>query len=488
MSARGNFSSKLGFILAAAGSAVGLGNIWKFPFEVADGGGAAFVFIYLAFAFILCFPVMVTEIAIGRKTQKNPVGAYTALGFKKWKALGLLGILSGVLILSFYNVVAGWAFGYFLEMIQGNFKIGEQFGSYVTQISKVGLYGVIFMGLTAFTVSKGISGGIEKAAKFLMPSLLIMIIGLTLYAISLPNASAGISYYLVPEFSEVTFEVVYNALGQAFFSLSLGMGALITYGSYVSKDDNIINSAAWITVTDVGIAFLAGLMMFPFVSYLTDGTMQGFSGGAGLIFTTLPGVFSSLGTTLGIIVGSIFFLLLSFAALTSTVSLLEVPVTYVVDEFKVGRKKAVWLVAALIFLLGVPSLLSNGYSDFFTNFVTYFGADSATNFMSFVEHVGNDTFLPLGGFLITIFAAYVWKKNNLIEELSIGNEGFKTSWVRKYINFTVSYLCPTHFEIYDGNQKLVLDGQGTEIDVTVLRRGQYVIYFNGKDPGSFLKE
>ena len=442
MASRGNFSSKLGFILAAAGSAVGLGNIWKFPFEVADGGGAAFVLIYLAFAFILCFPVMVTEIAIGRKTQKNPVGAYAALGFKNWKFLGILGIISGVLILSFYNVVAGWAFGYFLEMIQGNFEIGNQFGSYVTKVWKVGFYGLLFMGVTAFTVSKGISGGIEKAAKFLMPSLLIMIIGLTIYAMSLPNAAAGISYYLVPEFSEVTFEVVYNALGQAFFSLSLGMGALITYGSYVSKNDNIVNSAAWITVTDVGIAFLAGLMMFPFVSYLTDGTMENFSGGPGLIFATLPGVFASLGSTLGIIVGATFFLLLSFAALTSTVSLLEVPVTYVVDEFKMQRKRAVWTVATFIFLLGLPSLLSNGYSEFFTNFVTYFGAESATNFMTFVEHVGNDTFLPLGGFLITLFAAYVWKKNNLIDELAIGNANFKNSWVKGYINFTVSYLCP----------------------------------------------
>jgi NSS family neurotransmitter:Na+ symporter len=301
---------------------------------------------------------------------------------------------------------------------------------------------MVFMGITAYTVSKGISGGIERAAKFLMPSLLLLIIGLTFYASSLPNAGVGISYYLVPEFSEVTFEVVYNALGQAFFSLSLGMGALITYGSYISKNDNIISSAAWITVTDVGIAFLAGLMMFPFVAYLTNGTMENFTGGAGLIFVTLPGVFESLGPTLGTFIGATFFLLLSFAALTSTVSLLEVPVTYVVDEFNVRRKRAVWSIAIFIFLLGLPSLLSNGYSGFFTNFITYFGADEATNFMTFVEHVGNDTFLPLGGFLITFFAAYVWKKHNLIDELSIGNENFKNSWVRKYLDFTISILCP----------------------------------------------
>lgn len=442
MSARGNFSSRLGFILAAAGSAVGLGNIWKFPFEVADGGGAAFVFIYLAFAFILCFPVMVTEIAIGRKTQKNPVGAYKALGFKSWKFLGLMGILSGVLILSFYNVVAGWAFGYFLELLQGHFGIGQQFSEFQNDVIRVGLYGLVFMGVTAFIVSKGISGGIEKAAKFLMPSLLLMIVLLTIYAATLPNAFAGISYYLIPEFSEVTPEVIYNALGQAFFSLSLGMGALITYGSYVGKDDNIVSSAAYITLTDVGMAFLAGLMMFPFVAYLTNGTMEGFSGGPGLIFVTLPGVFESLGTTLGIIVGSIFFLLLSFAALTSTVSLLEVPVTYVVDEFKAPRKRAVWITALVIFVLGVPSLLSSGYSGLFTNFITYIGADSPTSFMTLVEHIGSDTLLPLGGFLITFFAAYVWKKNNLIEELAIGNPKFKDSWIETYINVTISYICP----------------------------------------------
>lgn len=442
MSTRGNFSSKLGFILAAAGSAVGLGNIWKFPFEVADGGGAAFVLIYLSFAFILCFPVMVTEIAIGRKTQKNPVGAYAALGFKNWKFLGLMGILSGVLILSFYNVVAGWAFGYFLEMIKGNFGIGESFSEFQNDVLTVGLYGLVFMAVTALIVSRGISGGIEKAAKFLMPSLVIMILLLTFYASSLPNAMAGISYYLIPDFSEVTPEVIYNALGQAFFSLSLGMGALITYGSYISKEDNIVSSAAYITLTDVGIAFLAGLMMFPFVAYLTEGTMEGFSGGPGLIFVTLPGVFESLGTTLGTVVGALFFLLLSFAALTSTVSLLEVPVTYVVDEFKAKRKTSVWIIATIIFVLGIPSLLSSGYSGFFTNFVTYFGASAPASFMTFVEHIGSDTLLPLGGVLITVFASYVWKKHNLLEELREGNPNFAGSWKEKYIDFTVSYLCP----------------------------------------------
>lgn len=441
MSNRGSFSSKAGFILAAAGSAVGLGNIWKFPFEVADGGGAAFVIMYLVFCFLLCFPVMVTEIAIGRKTQKNPVGAYAALGFPKWKFLGKMGILAGVLILSFYNVVAGWAFGYFIQISIGNFDIGLEFSEYIKNIGRVGSYGMVFMAITAYVVSKGISGGIEKASKILMPTLVGMMVLLVIYSLTLPHALQGISFYLVPDFSEITFDVVYNALGQAFFSLSLGMGALITYGSYVSKNDNIVSSAAMITVADAGIAFLAGLMMFPFVAYLTEGRMD-VAGGPGLIFATLPGVFESFGPVLGRVVGAFFFLLLSFAALTSTISLLEVPVTYAVDELKIKRSYAVWFVAIFIFLLGIPSLVSNGDSAFLTSFVTYIGADSPTSFMSFVEHIGSDTLLPLGGLLMSVFAAYVWKKHNLNEEIESGNPGFKGTLVERYIDFAISYLSP----------------------------------------------
>lgn len=442
MSNRGGFSSKLGFIMAAAGSAVGLGNLWGFPFEVGAGGGAAFVLIYLFFCFILCYPVMVTEIAIGRKTQLNPVGAFKALGFGKWSIIGKMGIFSGVLILSFYNVVAGWAFGYFVEMLMGNFDIGKSFSVFTTDVVKVGSYAFVFMASTAFIVSRGVSGGIEKAAKILMPTLIIIILSLTAYALTLDHAFEGIKFYLVPDFSKISLSVVYNALGQAFFSLSLGMGALITYGSYVSKTDNIITSAAFITLADVGIAFLAGLMMFPFVAYLTGGTMEDAGQGAGLIFTVLPGVFESLGSSLGVIIGAFFFLLLSFAALTSTVSLLEVPVAYIVDEHKIKRTRAVWMTAGFIFVIGIPSLMANGYSGFFGSFITYFGAESATDFMSFAQHIANDTLLPLGGTLISIFAAYVWKKHNLIEEISHGAPNFKDSFVAKYLTFAISYLCP----------------------------------------------
>jgi NSS family neurotransmitter:Na+ symporter len=437
MAARGGFNSKIGFILAAAGSAVGLGNIWKFPFEVGQGGGAIFLLIYLACCFILCFPVMVTEIAIGRKTQKNAVGAFDALGYNKWNIIGKMGILCGVLILSFYNVVAGWAFGYFIEIISGNFEIGNNFGGFINNIGLVSFYSAIFMVATAFIVSKGVSGGIEKASKILMPTLVGMILFLVIYALTLPNAMEGIKFYLVPDFSKVTTNVIGSALGQAFFSLSLGMGALITYGSYVSKNHNIVQSAALITLADVGIAFIAGLMMFPFV--FSQGLPP--EGGPGLIFVTLPGIFQSFGPTMGIVVGGIFFLLLSFAALTSTVSLLEVPVAYVVDELKIERKHGVWLAAFVIFLVGIPSMVAQGDSQFFTNFITYLGAESPTDFMTFVGHVANDTLLPLGGCMIVIFAAYVWKKENLNAEIAVGYPN-RNKFVENYINFAVTYLCP----------------------------------------------
>lgn len=418
-----------------------MGNIWKFPFEVGKGGGAAFVLMYLSFCFLLCLPVMITEIAIGRKTQRNPVGAFISLGFPRWRFLGFLGLISGVLILSFYNVVAAWAFGYMFEMALGNFDIGSQFGDYVKDIVKVGAFTAMFMLFTALIVAKGVSKGIERATKIMMPALIVIILLLVGYALTLPHAGAGLAFYLKPDFSEISLNVVYGALGQAFFSLSLGMGALITYGSYVDRSNNIVASAAWITLMDAGIAFIAGLMMFPFVAYLTQGSMEGVDGGPGLIFEVLPGVFESLGS-LGPFIGASFFLLLSFAALTSTVSLLEVPVSYLVDEHGAKRGRAVWILAVLISILSIPSMLSNGYSAFFSSFITYLGASNPTGFLDFVNDLASNTFLPLGGCLVTVFAAYVWKKNNLKDEIAIGYPGFGSSFMAKYLDIAITLICP----------------------------------------------
>ncbi|SMD32854.1 neurotransmitter:Na+ symporter, NSS family [Reichenbachiella faecimaris] len=442
MAARGNFSSRIGFIAAAAGSAVGLGNIWGFPYEAGAGGGAIFVLVYLFFCFALCFPVMLTELAIGRKSGRNAVGAFDALGHKKWNFIGKLGVLSGALILSFYNVIAGWAFGYTFEMASGNFAITEHFKEYTTNIYAVGIYGFLFMVSTAFIVSKGVSGGIEKAAKILMPSLIVMMVSLILYSLFLPNAMAGIKFFLLPDFTKLTLSVAFNAMGQAFFSLSLGMGTFITYGSYISKNDNLVSSAALITLTDVGIAIIAGLMIFPLIGFISGGTLSGVGRGPELIFVTLPHIFGEIGPTAGSIVGMIFFSLLCFAALTSTVSLLEVPVSYVIDEFKISRKKAAWLMSGIVYLIGIPSLMGNGYSAYFSEFITYVSASAPTDFLSFIVNVANDSFLPLGGALMIFFAAHIWKRENLEAEISMGFEGYEKSWVRKYLRFVMPILLP----------------------------------------------
>ncbi len=437
-SSRGTFSNKFGFIAAAAGSAVGLGNIWKFPFEVGNGGGSAFLIVYLLFCFVLCYPILVTEIAIGRKSQKSAPLAFKPLGHPKWSIIGILGVFCAVIILSFYNIVAGWVLGYFVEMLLGNFEIGNHFNEYVNDIAEVGGYTIAFLLATAYIVSQGVTKGIEKFSKILMPLLIVIILLLTIYALTLDSAMEGITFYLVPDFSKLNLNVIYRALGQSFFSLSLGLGALMTYGSYLSKKENIVSAGAIITIVDVGIAFLAGLMIFPFV--FSQGIEP--EGGAGLIFMTMPGIFQTMGPTLGAIIGSLFFLLLSFAALTSTISLLELPVAYMVDKHKIKRKNAVWYSSAIILLLGIPSMLGNGYSEFFTNFITYVGAEKPVNFMDFVTDIASNTLLPFGGLMVSIFAIYAWKRVNLFEELSQGNAKFPNTFLAKYIGFSLKYIAP----------------------------------------------
>jgi NSS family neurotransmitter:Na+ symporter len=334
--------------------------------------------------------------------------------------------------------VAGWVFGYFIEMLLGNFSIGEQFTEYVKDIRTVGGYSLLFMVVTAIIVSKGVTSGIEKASKIMMPTLVIIILFLVIYAFTLDNARAGLEFYLVPDLSKLSIEVIYRALGQAFFSLSLGMGALITYGSYLKKHEDIIISGAVVTIADVSIAFLAGLMIFPLIF------SQGVStdGGTGLIFITLPGLFANMGPVLGIFIGSLFFLLLSFAALTSTISLMELPVSYLVDQRDIKREHAVWISAAVIFLIGIPSLIGNGYSIFFTQFIRYMGAPNPTDFMTFIADLASNTLLPLGGLGIAVFSVYSWKRKKLFRELTYGRKSFLRSWISKYVGFCLQYIAP----------------------------------------------
>ncbi len=435
---RSKFSSRFGFVAAAAGSAVGLGNIWKFPFEAGHGGGAAFLLLYLIFCFVLCYPLLITEIAIGRRAQKNPVGAFRAINRPNWTFIGFLSVLCGILILSFYNVVAGWVFGYFVEMLLGNFAIGENFSEFIMDIRTIGGYSLLFMVVTAFIVSKGITHGIEKASSILMPILVLIIVVFVIYALTLDNAWAGVEFYLIPDLSRLSIEAIYRALGQAFFSLSLGMGAMITYGSYLRKNEDIITSGFIVTIADISIAFLAGLMIFPLI--FSQGLPT--DGGTGLIFITMPGLFENMGPVLGVLIGSLFFLLLSFAALTSTISLMELPVSYLVDQQNIKREIAVWISAMGIFIIGIPSLIGNGYSHYFTNFITYLGAGQPTDFMTFLSDLASNTLLPFGGFTIALFTVYSWKRKKLFRELTYGRPEFVSSWVARYVGFCLQYIAP----------------------------------------------
>ena len=437
MSNRGNFSSRIGFILAAAGSAVGLGNIWRFPYLAGTNGGAGFLLIYLICVFTLCFPVMIGEIAIGRKAGSDAYGSYKKLGGGGWGYLGLYGILAGILILSYYNVVAGWAFGYFLEISFGNLldhpDFGSFFGEYVNSIGPIFLFSLGFMVITAVIVAQGIAKGIEAANKIMMPGLYLILIGLIIYSLTLPNAMAGVEFYLVPKLSEINSKTIFFALCQAFFSLSLGMGCLITYGSYVTKDQNIVKSAAIISLADTSVAFLAGLMVFPLVFSLGAEPGQG----PKLIFVILTQAFQSMGPIVGRIVGGSFFLLICFAALTSTISLLEVPAAYFVDQKKFPRKSVVWGVSGLIFVLGLPSMYSQGIVPFLNKLPFH----NAPDFLSFVADLC-DIMLITGGCLMCIFIRNNWKMNSLNEELIIGNQGYASSWLKGYISFTISWVCP----------------------------------------------
>lgn len=453
MANRGNFSGRIGFILAAAGSAVGLGNIWKFPYLAGQNGGAVFLLIYLTCILLLCYPVMAGEIAIGRKAGTDAYGSYQKLGGGKWGYLGLFGILAGIFILSFYNVVAGWAFGYFLHIGFGDLlnepDFGSFFGLFVNDILNLSsakglansnfIFSLIFMAITALIVSQGIQKGIEAANKIMMPALYMILIGIIIYSLTLPNAMAGVKFYLIPDFSELRIQTVFEGLKQAFFSLSLGMGALITYGSYLKKEENISSSAAVISLADTSVAFLAGLMVFPLVFFLQykTGVSEVTTAGPPLIFIVLPQIFHEMGPALGRIVGGSFFLLVCFAALTSTISLLEVPVAYLVDQKKMKRKNVVWGLALLIFVLGLPVMMSQGMIPALNKLTFYRGQD----FLSFVADMC-DISLTIGGCLMCAFITYRWKINNMDEEMALGNEGYMKSFIRKYLNFTIQYVCP----------------------------------------------
>lgn len=431
-SKRGTWNSKLGFILAAAGSAVGLGNIWRFPTVMAENGGAAFLFIYAILVFIIGYPVMVAELSIGRKTEKNPVGAFKSLSNNKIFTLaGFWCVLCGIAVLSFYIIIAGWTISYFFEQIFHYAGLTE-WSAWISNLDNGWLnasVAIIFMGLTIGIILGGVSQGIERAVKFLMPMLVIIILILIVYVMFQPGAGAGLRDYLVPDFSAIDGDLILAAMGQAFFSLSLGMGALITYGSYLSKRENIPEAAGYVTGADVGIAFLAGMLIMPtiymaqvqgLVIYDEDGSLVA---GTALIFQVLPELFHEMGGLIGLIFGGTFFLLLSIAALTSSISLLEVPTSYVIDEHKVSRKKAALGIGILVTVISL--------------FIAF-----DTSLIDTIDFIFSVIGLPLGGLMISIFLAYFWKTENAKIELRHGFENIDNHWFWPVWKVFIKYICP----------------------------------------------
>jgi len=429
---RGTWNTKFGFILAAAGSAVGLGNIWRFPTEAASNGGAAFLFIYIICVVLIGLPVMIAELSIGRSTQKNPVGAFKALSSNKFFPLvGFWGVLCGVMILSFYTVIAGWTFSHvFVEIF--TFTGLDSAASLLADFENGyvnAAFAILFMGLTIMIIRGGVSEGIERATKLMMPLLVIILVVMAAYVMFQPGATEGLEVYLKPDFSLITGELVLAAMGQAFFSLSLGMGALITYGSYLSKKENIVEAASYVTFADVGIAFLAGLLIMPTI-FLAQA--QGveiyneageFLAGPALIFQILPELFVQMGGLVGLTLGVSFFLLLSLAALTSTISLLEVPTSYIIDEHGVRRKKAALSVG--LFVLVISLVISFN-----------------TALIDSIDFIFSVIGLPLGGFLICIFIGYFWKTQSAIDEIKQGFKNVRDSWFTALWSIFIKFICP----------------------------------------------
>ncbi|MBS0000223.1 MAG: sodium-dependent transporter [Cyclobacteriaceae bacterium] len=435
-STRGLWTSKIGFIFAAAGSAIGLGNIWRFPYVTGENGGAAFVMIYIFFILVIGLPIMISELTIGRNTRKNPYGAFRKLkpgGY--WKLAGGLGVMTGTLILSFYTVIAGFTIGYFFLILSGKFsgihgvsQSGEIFARFsANPFNTIGL-SVLFIVITSVIVINGVSKGIEKWSKIFMPVLVVLLILLVFRSVTLKGSLKGLEFYLKPNFDNLSVSTFIQALGQALFSLSLGGGGMMTYGSYLSRKEKLVSSAGYIAAFDTMIAILAGLIIFPAL-FAMGGDPEG---GPGLIFVTLPSLIIKMPG--GILFGASIFLLLTLAALTTTISLLEIPVAYFVDERGWSRKKATLLAASIILLLAIPSALSLGASGWLSK-LPFFGI----GFMDFIVIVFANYALVIGAFLIAVFVGYSWGIKPALHEIELYGNNFR---LKRVWTLLVKYVCP----------------------------------------------
>ena len=435
---RGNFGSKLGVILASAGSAVGLGNIWRFPYETGNHGGAAFILIYLGCILLLGLPIMIAEFLIGRHSQANTARAYQILApGTQWRWVGRMGVLAGFLILGYYSVVAGWTLEYIYEAVSNSFagKTPAEFMSSLQSFSsnpwRPALWLTLFLLATHFIIVKGVEKGIEKSSKIMMPTLFIIILILVGCSVTLPGAGKGIEFLLKPDFSKVDGNVFLGAMGQAFFSLSLGMGCLCTYASYFSKNTNLTRTAFSVGIIDTFVAILAGFIIFP--AAFSVGIQP--DAGPSLIFITLPNVFQQAFSGIPIlayIFSVMFYILLALAALTSTISLHEVVTAYLHEEFNFTRGKAARLVTTGCILLGILCSLSLGITKDFTIF--------GLGMFDLFDFVTAKLMLPLGGLFISIFTGWYLDKKLVWSEIT--NNGNLKVPTYKLIIFILKYVAP----------------------------------------------
>lgn len=429
---RSSFSGKIGFILAAAGSAVGLGNIWRFPYLAAKYGGGIFLLVYLILAVTFGFALMCAEIAIGRKTGQSAINAYRTLD-KRFGFIGILGSIVPMIILPYYCVIGGWVSKFFGVFVSGGMEAAassDYFGTFITSpIEPVGWF-LLFLGLTSVIVLFGVEKGIEKVSKVMMPVLVILTLCIAIYVCTLNGAKEGLKYYVVPDFSKLSVNTVLGAMGQLFYSMSLAMGIMITYGSYMKKDVSIESSVRSIELFDTGIAFLAGMMVIPAVYACGDPSVDLAKPGPTLMFIVLPKVFNELGPILGTVLGATFFLLVFFAALTSSISLMETVVSIFRDKFNWSRKFTCVVVLLICLALGIPSSLGFG--------VWSSVSLAGMTILDMFDFVTNSVIMPIVALLTCVFVGYVLKPKVLCDEIALTGE-FKS---RRMFELIIKYVAP----------------------------------------------
>lgn len=433
-----SFGSKIGFVLAAAGSAVGLGNIWRFPYLAAKYGGGIFLLTYVILAVTFGFALMMTEISLGRKSGKSVIGAYR-FADKRFTFLGPIAALVPFIITPYYCVIGGWVIKYLVTFVSGQISYaadeGDYFTSFIGGNSEPTVYFLIFAVLTAVVVILGVKKGIENISKILMPLLVVIIIGIAVYTMTLPNALEGVKYYVLPNFKGFTFtmflKTIVAAMGQLFYSMSLAMGIMVTYGSYMRKEDSVESSVRQIEIFDTAIAFLAGMIIVPAVFVFSNGNPEALNKGPGLMFITLPNVFESMKG--GAVVGTFFFVLVALAALTSSISLLETMVSIVCETFKIKRLPGTLICFGIVIILGMTSVLGYGIWDSFTIF--------GYQLLDFYDFISNNVMMPAVALVTCILVGYVVKTKYVVDEVELCGKKFKSKGLYKVMILAVCPIC-----------------------------------------------